>query len=82
MIFLVNIFIPNERKKDFKTVLQSAYTPYTIERDYNKNHNSVLKDERTVRRKARNEKLLNKKATELTNLNLVLYNVKDIVFFY
>ena len=37
-----------------------------------------MKYERTERRKIRNEKLLNRKATELTNLNLLLYNVKDL----
>ena len=38
----------------------------------------VNKYEKTQKRKARNEMLLDKKAGELTNLNLVLYNVNDI----
>ena len=38
----------------------------------------VNKYEKTQKRKARNEALLDKKAGELTNLNLVLYNVNDI----
>jgi len=71
--------VPDAHAIDYETRLATIKENYAkIERDYNKNHNAVLKYERTQRRKIRNEKLLNKKATELTNLNLVLYNVKDL----
>ena len=43
-----------------------------------KSSREVRKYEKTEKRKTRNEKLLDRKATELTNLNLVLYNVNDI----
>lgn len=49
-----------------------------LEKDYQKNTKELNKYKRTEKRKQRNEKLLNKKANELTNLNLSLYNVKDI----
>lgn len=47
-------------------------------KDLSKNQKEINKFERTQNRKVRNEKLLNRKAAELTNLNLVLYNVNDI----
>lgn len=75
----VMIVAPDTIAIDYETRLATIKENYAkIDRDYNKNHNLVLKYERTERRKVRNEKLLNKKATELTNLNLVLYNVKDL----
>ena len=49
-----------------------------LDKDLQKSTREVNKYEKTEKRKARNEKLLDKKATELTNLNLVLYNVNDI----
>lgn len=49
-----------------------------LEKDLAKSSREVRKYEKTEKRKARNEKLLDRKATELTNLNLVLYNVNDI----
>lgn len=49
-----------------------------LEKDLTKSSREVRKYEKTEKRKARNEKLLDRKATELTNLNLVLYNVNDI----
>lgn len=49
-----------------------------LEKDLAKSTREVNKYEKTEKRKARNEKLLDRKATELTNLNLVLYNVNDI----
>ncbi len=49
-----------------------------LEKDLSKSTREVNKYEKTEKRKARNEKLLDRKATELTNLNLVLYNVNDI----
>lgn len=76
---IIKVVAPDAHAIDYETRLATIKENYAkIERDYNKNHNSVLKYERTERRKVRNEKLLNKKATELTNLNLVLYNVKDL----
>ena len=49
-----------------------------LEKDLAKSSREVRKYEKTEKRKTRNEKLLDRKATELTNLNLVLYNVNDI----
>ena len=49
-----------------------------IERDLDKTNKNVLKYERTIRRKERNEKMLEKRALELTNLNLLMYSVTDI----
>lgn len=49
-----------------------------LERDLLKSTKELNKFERTAKRKARNERLLDKKAGELTNLNLVMYNVNDI----
>jgi len=37
-----------------------------------------LNYERTKRRKIRNQKMLDRRASELTNLNLVMYSVTDI----
>ena len=49
-----------------------------IERDLAKIQKSILKYERTKRRKNRNQKMLDRRAGELTNLNLVMYSVTDI----
>ena len=49
-----------------------------LEKDLAKATKEVNKYEKTEKRKVRSEKLLDRKATELTNLNLVLYNVNDI----
>ena len=49
-----------------------------IERDLSKVQKSILKYERTKRRKNRNQKMLDRRAGELTNLNLVMYSVTDI----
>ncbi len=49
-----------------------------IERDLDKTNRAILKYERTIRRKDRNQKMLDKKALELTNLNLLMYSVTDI----
>ena len=49
-----------------------------IERDLTKIQKSILKYERTKRRKNRNQKMLDRRAGELTNLNLVMYSVTDI----
>ena len=49
-----------------------------IERDLAKVQKSILKYERTKRRKNRNQKMLDRRAGELTNLNLVMYSVTDI----
>ena len=49
-----------------------------IERDLAKVQKAILKYERTKRRKKRNQKMLDRRAGELTNLNLVMYSVTDI----
>ena len=49
-----------------------------IERDLAKIQKAILKYERTKRRKNRNQKMLDRRASELTNLNLVMYSVTDI----
>ena len=49
-----------------------------IDRDLTKIQKAILKYERTKRRKNRNQKMLDRRASELTNLNLVMYSVTDI----
>lgn len=49
-----------------------------LEKDLSKATREVNKYEKTAKRKAKNEKLLDRKSAELTNLNLVLYNVNNI----
>jgi len=49
-----------------------------LEKDIAKTKNSILKYERTERRRERNQKMLDRRAVELTNLNLMMYSVTDI----
>lgn len=49
-----------------------------LEKDLAKATREVNKYEKTSKRKERNEKLLDRKSAELTNLNLVLYSVNNI----
>ena len=49
-----------------------------VDNDLTKATRDINKYERTQRRMARNQKLLDKKAEDLTKLNLVLYSVTDI----
>jgi hypothetical protein len=49
-----------------------------IDRDLEKTTRSILKYERTIRRNERNQKMLDRRALELTNLNLLMYSVTDI----
>lgn len=49
-----------------------------INKDLIKVEKSILNYERTKRRKTRNQKMLDRRASELTNLNLVMYSVTDI----
>jgi len=49
-----------------------------IDRDLEKTTRAILKYERTIRRKERNQKMLDRRAHELTNLNLLMYSVTDI----
>ena len=49
-----------------------------VEKDLAKETREVNKYEKTIARKERNEKLLDRKSAELTNLNLVLYSVNNI----
>ena len=64
---------------DYKTRLDKIIeTRNKIEKDLAKLQKSILKYERTKRRKNRNQKMLDRRAGELTNLNLVMYSVTDI----
>ena len=64
---------------DYKARLEKIIeTRNKIERDLSKIQKSILKYERTKRRKNRNQKMLDRRAGELTNLNLVMYSVTDI----
>ena len=49
-----------------------------LNKDLIKIEKSILNYERTKRRKIRNQKMLDRRASELTNLNLVMYSVTDI----
>ncbi len=49
-----------------------------LESDIQKTKRAILKYERTERRRARNQKMLDRRAVELTNLNLLMYSVTDI----
>ena len=49
-----------------------------LEKELIKVEKSILNYERTKRRKIRNQKMLDRRASELTNLNLVMYSVTDI----
>lgn len=49
-----------------------------VEKDLDKTEKAITKYERTSRRLARNQKLLDRRAGELANLNLLMYNVTDI----
>ena len=49
-----------------------------VEKDLDKTEKAITKYERTGRRLARNQKLLDRRAGELANLNLLMYNVTDI----
>lgn len=49
-----------------------------VEKDLAKATREVNKYEKTIARKERSEKLLDRKSAELTNLNLVLYSVNNI----
>lgn len=49
-----------------------------MEIDLQKTKRAILKYERTERRRGRNQKMLDRKAVELTNLNLMMYSVTDI----
>lgn len=64
---------------DYKTRLEKIIENRNkIDRDLSKIQKSILKYERTKRRKNRNQKMLDRRAGELTNLNLVMYSVTDI----
>lgn len=64
---------------DYKTRLEKIVeTRNKIDRDLSKIQKAILKYERTKRRKNRNQKMLDRRAGELTNLNLVMYSVTDI----
>ena len=49
-----------------------------LDKEIAKTKNAILKYERTERRKERNQKMLDRRAVELTNLNLMMYSVTDI----
>ena len=64
---------------DYKTRLEKVESnKEKLEKDLSKIQKFILKYERTDRRKNRNQKMLDRRAGELTNLNLVMYSVTDI----
>ena len=64
---------------DYKTRLESVIASRDkLNKDLIKIEKSILNYERTKRRKIRNQKMLDRRASELTNLNLVMYSVTDI----
>jgi len=64
---------------DYKARLASVIESRDkLNKDLIKIEKSILNYERTKRRKARNQKMLDRRASELTNLNLVMYSVTDI----
>lgn len=64
---------------DYKARLESIIESRDkINKDLIKVEKSILNYERTKRRKTRNQKMLDRRASELTNLNLVMYSVTDI----
>lgn len=70
---------PTQEVVDLSTRLASVRESLEkVDADLVKANRDVNKYERTERRKARNQKLLDKKAEDLTKLNLVLYSVTDI----
>ena len=80
---VVQIPVIEEKKELSQFDYQARYDVLNLalekcKKDLQKATREVSKYEKTEKRKARNEKLLDKKAGELTNLNLVLYNVNDI----
>lgn len=65
----------NEYKARLESVINARNK---IERDLTKRQKAILKYERTKRRMNRNQKMLDRRAGELTNLNLLMYSVTDI----
>ena len=64
---------------DYKARLASVIESRDkLNKDLIKIEKSILNYERTKRRKSRNQKMLDRRASELTNLNLVMYSVTDI----
>ena len=71
--------ISAETLLDYKTRLDKIVKNRDkIEKDLLKLQKAILNYERTKRRKARNQKMLDRRASELTNLNLIMYSVTDI----
>ncbi len=71
--------ISPETLLDYKTRLDKiVQNRDKIDKDLLKLQKAILNYERTKRRKARNQKMLDRRASELTNLNLVMYSVTDI----
>ena len=64
---------------DYKARLENVIASRDkLNKDLIKIEKSILNYERTKRRKIRNQKMLDRRASELTNLNLVMYSVTDI----
>ena len=64
---------------DYRVRLEKIKDSQTrIDRDLEKTTRAIMKYERTIRRKERNQKMLDRRALELTNLNLLMYSVTDI----
>ena len=69
----------SDKNVDLSTRLSSVQEAIEkVDVDLSKALRDLNKYERTERRMARNQKLLDKKAEDLTKLNLVLYSVTDI----
>lgn len=68
-----------ESLPDYRSRLESIIESRDkLNKDLIKIEKSILNYERTKRRKARNQKMLDRRASELTNLNLIMYSVTDI----
>ena len=73
------VIIENGSVFDYKTRLEQIVASRDkVEKDLAKVEKAVVKYDRTKRRMARNQKMLDRRAGELTNLNLVMYSVTDI----
>ena len=71
--------ISPEKLLDYKARLENVMQNRNkIEKDLIKLQKAILNYERTKRRKSRNQKMLDRRASELTNLNLIMYSVTDI----
>ena len=78
---IINRVVPekNAPEFDYRVRLEKIRESQSkIDKDLDKTTRAILKYERTIRRKERNQKMLDRRALELTNLNLLMYSVTDI----